>query len=90
MMNITEEDYDEFVELFFDIYCPDICYRTRAGPIFLKIKDVMIGKPLKRIVSFRKTLENPIHGRKFDIPEKKLIKMCSQMVDVVLHPKDMI
>jgi len=87
MMNITEEDYDEFVELFFDIYCPDICYRTRAGPIFLKIKDAMIGKPLQRIVSFRKTLENPIKGRKFDIPETKLMKMCSQMVDVVLHPK---
>merc|ERR1719376_1964863 len=47
----------------------------------------MIGKPLQRVVSFRKTLENPINGRKFDIPEKKLIKMCSQMVDVVLHPK---
>jgi len=87
MMNITEEDYDEFVELFFDIYCPDICYRTRAGPIFLKIKDAMIGKPLQRIVSFRNTLKTPITGRKFDIPEKKLIKMCSQMVDVVLHPK---
>jgi len=45
MMNITEEDFDEFVELFFDIYCPDICYRTRAGPIFLLMKDSMIGKP---------------------------------------------
>jgi len=87
MMNITEEDYDEFVELFFDIYCPDICYRMKAGPTFLKIKDAMIGKPLQRIVSFRKMLENPINGRRFDISEKKLIKMCSQMVDVVLHPK---
>jgi len=87
MMHITEEDYDEFVELFFEIYCPDICYRTRAGPIFLKMKNVMIGKPLQRIVSFRKRLEKPIKGRKFDIPERKLIKMCSQMVDVVLHPK---
>jgi len=88
MMNITEQDYDEFVDLFFDIYCPDICYRTRAGPIFLQIKDAMIGKPLQRIMSFRNTLKYPIKGRKFDIPEKKLIKMCSQMVDVVLHPKN--
>lgn len=87
MMNITEEDYDEFVELFFDIYCPDICYRMKAGPIFLKIKNAMVGKPFQRIVAFRKTLKNPIQGRKFDIPEIKLIKMCSQMVDVVLHPK---
>jgi len=87
MMNITEEDYDEFVELFFDIYCPDICYRTRAGPVFLLIKDSMIGKPLQRTVAFRKTLQYPIKGRKFDIPEEKLLKMCSQMVDVVLHPK---
>jgi len=88
MMHITEEDYDEFVELFFEIYCPDIYYRTRAGPIFLQVKNVMIGKPLQRIVSFGKTLEQPIKGRKFDIPERKLIKMCSQMVDVVLHPKN--
>jgi len=87
VLNITEETYDEFVELFFNIYCPDICYRTQAGPIFLKIKDAMIGKPLQRTVSFRNTLKIPIKGRKFDIPEKKLIKMCSQMVDVVLHPK---
>merc|ERR1719376_1061740 len=47
----------------------------------------MIGKPLQRIVSFRNALKNPVKGRTFDIPEKKLIKMCSQMVDVVLHPK---
>lgn len=88
MMNITEDDYDEFVELFFEIYCPDICYRMNAGPIFLKIKSVMVGEPLQRVVSFRKTLKNPIKGRKFDIPEEKLIKMCCQMVDVVLHPKN--
>ena len=87
MMHITEEDFDEFVDLFFDIYCPDICYRMRAGPIFLKLKNVMIGKPFQRIISFRNTLENPVIGRQFDIPEKQLIKMCSQMVDVVLHPK---
>jgi len=87
MMNITEEDYDEFVELFFDIYCPDIYYRTRAGPVFLRVKNFMIGKPFQRIISFRKMLESPIKGRKFDITEDKLIKMCSQMVDVVLHPK---
>jgi len=88
MMNITEQDFDEFVDLFFDIYCPDICYRTKAGPIFLQIKEAMIGKPLQRIISFGKTVKYPIKGRKFDIPEKKLIKMCSQMVDVVLHPKN--
>jgi len=87
MMHITEEEYDEFVDLFFEIYCPDICYRHRAGPIFLRIKDIMIGKPSKRIVSLSQTLEKPLQGWKFDIPERKLTKMCSQMIDVVLHPK---
>jgi len=87
MMHITEEDYDEFVDLFFEIYCPDISYRTKAGPIFLKIKDIMIGKPSKRVITFSQTLEKPFQGWKFDIPERKLTKMCSQMVDVVLHPK---
>jgi len=87
MMHITEEDNDEFVELFFEIYCTNMRYRTMASPIFLKIKNVIIGKALQRIVSFRKTLDQPIKGRKFDIPKRKLIKMCSQMVDVVFHPK---
>jgi len=88
MMNISVQEYDEFVDLFFEIYCPDVNYRTRAGPIFLKIKDVMVGIPLQRNLNFRKALEEPIGGRKFNIPEKKLRKMCSQMVDMVLHPKD--
>jgi len=87
MLNITVQDYDEFIDLFFEIWCPDIYYRTKAGPIFLKMKNVMIGKPLQRVVSFRKALEYPIEGRRFHIPEKKLGKMCSQMVDVVLNPK---
>jgi len=47
----------------------------------------MIGKPLQRVVSFRKALDNQIEGRRFHIPEKKLEKMCSQMVDIVLNPK---
>jgi len=87
MMDINVEDYDEFIDLFFEIWCPDIYYRTKAGPIFLKMKNVMIGKPLQRIVSFRKALEHPIEGRSFHIPQEKLRKMCSQMVDVVLRPK---
>jgi len=87
MMNINVQDYDEFIDLFFEIWCPDIYYRTRAGPIFLKIKNGMVGKPLQRVVSFRKALENPINGRTFYIPDKKLRRMCSQMVDMVLHPK---
>jgi len=87
MMNITVQDYDEFIDLFFEIWCPDIHYRTKAGPIFLKMKNAMIGKPLQRVVSFRKALEYPIEGRRFHIPEKKLGKMCSQMVDFVLNPK---
>jgi len=71
IMNIiTEEEYDEFVELFLDIYCPDATQQ-----------------PLQRIVSLTKMFKYPIKGCKFDIPEKKLVKTCSQIVDVVLHPK---
>jgi len=87
MLNITVQDYDEFIDLFFEIWCPDIYYRTKAGPIFLKMKNAMIGKPLQRVVSFRKALECEIEGRRFHIPEKKLVKMCSQMVEFVLNPK---
>jgi len=87
LLNITIQDYDEFIDLFFEIWCPDIYYRTKAGPIFLKMKNAMIGKPLQRVVSFRKALEYQIEGRRFHIPEKQLVKMCSQMVDIVLNPK---
>jgi len=87
MLNISVQDYDEFIDLFFEIWCPDIYYRTKAGPIFLTMKNAMIGKPLQRVVSFRKALEYPIGERRFHIPEEKLGKMCSQMVDLVLCPK---
>jgi len=72
MMNINVQDYDEFIDLFFKIWCPDIYYRTRAGPKFLKMKNVTIGKPLQRVVSFRKAIEYPIEGPRFHIPENKL------------------
>merc|ERR1719192_491791 len=44
----------------------------------------MIGKPLQRVVSFR-TIQLKDGNSIF--PKKKLKKMCSQMVYVVLHPK---
>jgi len=50
MLNITLQDYVEFIDLLFEIWCPDIYNRTKAGPIFLKMKNAIIGKSLQRDV----------------------------------------
>jgi len=83
---ITEREYDEFVNLYFQIYCPDVNYRVLVGPKLFSIKEIMVGEKLRRAEAFGKAIREHKIGQKFEIPRDTLTKMCAQMVDLVHHP----
>jgi len=83
---ISEQAYDEFVNLYFQIYCPDVNYRVIVGPKLFSIKEIMVGKKLRRVEAFGKAIRGHKIGQKFVISEDMLTRMCSQMVDMVQHP----
>jgi len=85
-MIINDLEYDEFVNLYFQIYCPDVNYRVIAGPKLYSIKEIMVGKKLRRVAAFGKAIRENKIGQKFKIPEDALTKMCSQMIRMVEHP----
>jgi len=41
--NISELEYDEFVNLYFQTYCPDVNYRVTVDPKLFSIKEIMVG-----------------------------------------------
>jgi len=83
---ISELEYDEFVNVYFQIYCPDVDYRVAVGPKLFSRKEIMVGQMLGRVEAFGKAIGGHKIGRKFEIPEDILTRMCAQMVDMVLHP----
>jgi len=83
---ISEAEYDEFVNLYFQIYCLDVNYRVTVGPKLFSLKEIMVGQKLRRVEAFGKAIEEQKIGQKFEIPEETLVKMCSQMVDMVQYP----
>merc|ERR1719499_685092 len=85
-MIISELEYDEFVNLYFQIYCPDVNYRVTAGPKLFSIKEIMVGQKLRRVAAFGKAIRDHKIGQKFEIPEDALCKMCSKMIDMVQNP----
>merc|ERR1719445_2712822 len=85
-MVISEQEYDEFVDLYFQIYCPDVNYRVIAGPKLFSIKEIMVRQKLRRVTAFSKAIREHEVGQKFEIPCDVLSKMCAQMVDMVQHP----
>jgi len=83
---ISEIEYDEFINLYFQIYCPDVNYRVIVGPKLFSIKEIMVGQKLRRAEAFGKAIVEHKIGQKFDIPKDILAKMCAQMVDMVQYP----
>jgi len=83
---ISEVEYDEFVNLYFQIYCPDVNYRVIVGPKLFSIKEIMVGQKLRRVEAFGKAIVEHKIGKKIEIPEDTLGKMWAQMVDMVQHP----
>merc|ERR1719447_2708110 len=76
-MVISEQEYDEFVNLYFQIYCPDVNYRVKVGPKLFSIKEIMVGKKLRRVEAFGKATGGHKIGKKFAIPIDILSKMCA-------------
>jgi len=83
---ISELEYDEFVNLYFQIYCPDVNYRVIVGPKLFSIKEIMVGQKLRRVTAFGLAIGEHKIGKKFAIPKDILSKMCAQMVDMVQRP----
>jgi len=53
---LSEPEYDEFVNLYFQIYCPDINYRVLVGPKLNRIKRIMVGEKLRRAAASGKAV----------------------------------
>jgi len=72
---ISEREYDEFVNLYFQIYCPDVNYRVTVGPKLFSIKEIMVGQKLRRAKAFGKAIREHKIGQKIEIPEDALTRM---------------
>merc|ERR1719397_765295 len=83
---VGQPEYDEFINLYFQIYCPDVNYHVMVGPKLFSIKEIMVGQKLRRVAAFGQAIGEHKIGKKFAIPEDILSKMCAQMVDMVQHP----
>jgi len=55
---ISELEYDEFVNLYLQIYCPDVNYRVTVGPKLFSIQEIMVGWKLRRVEAFGKESES--------------------------------
>jgi len=53
---ISELEYDEFLNLYFQIYYPDVNYRVTVGPKLFSIKEIMEGQKLVRVEAFGKAI----------------------------------
>jgi len=72
---ISDLEYDEFVNLYLQIYCPDVNYRVTVCPKPFSIKEILVGQKLRRVEAFGKAIEEHKIGQKFEIPEDILTKM---------------
>jgi len=74
------------LNLYFQVYCPDVNYRVTVGPKLFAIKEIMVGQKLRRAEAFGKAIGGHKIRKTFEIPADILSRMCSQMVDMVKHP----
>jgi len=83
---VISELYDEFVNLYLQIYCPDVNYRVTVGRKLFSIKEIMEGQKQRRVEAFGTAIRGQKIGQEIEIPEDILTKMCAQTVDMVQHP----
>jgi len=67
---ISKLEYDEFVNLYFQIYCPDANYRVTVGPKLFSIKEIMVGQKLSRIEALSKAIGGQKIGQKYKFLKK--------------------
>jgi len=60
------------VNLYFQIYCPDVNYRVTVGPKLFSIKEIMVGQKLRRVEAFGKAIGGHKNGQKFEIQKSHI------------------
>lgn len=81
-MKITAEEFDEYIRLFFEICCPDICFRMADDPTFdKKIREIISAEKLSPAKSFNRALLFPVEGSGYSITLPNFRVMASAMVD---------
>jgi len=85
-MNITAQEFDEYIRLFFEMCSPDINYHKAVGPKFEKIREMIVAEKFDPVESFKRALLYPAEGPHYGIPANLRI-MASTMVEFVRDPK---
>jgi len=85
-MNITAQEFDEYIRLFFEMCSPDINYHKAVGPKFEKIREMIVAEKHDPVESFKRALLYPAEGPHYDIPLTSLRIMSSTMVKFVRDP----
>merc|ERR1719189_1153531 len=82
-MNITAQEFDEYIRLFFEMCSPDINYHKAVGPKFEKIREMIVAEKFDPVKSFKRALLYPAEGPHYNIPLANLRIMASTMVEYV-------
>jgi len=82
-MNITAQEFDEYIRLFFEMCSPDINYHKAVGPKFEKIREIIVSEKFDPVDSFKRALLYPAEGPHYDIPLANLRIMASTMVKFI-------
>jgi len=86
-MNITGQEFDEYMRLFFEMCSPDINYHKAVGPKFEKIREMIVAEKFDPVESFKRALLYPAEGPHYNIPLANLRIMACTMVEFVRDPK---
>merc|ERR1719419_1904519 len=86
-MNISAQEFDEYIRLFFEMCSPDINYHKAVGPKFEKIRQMIVAEKFDPVESFKRALLYPAEGSHYNIPLANLRIMASTMVEFVRDPK---
>jgi len=86
-MNITGQEFDEYMRLFFEMCSPDINYHKAVGPKFEKIRQMIVAEKFDPVESFKRALLYPAEGPHYNIPLANLRIMACTMVEFVRDPK---
>merc|ERR1719249_80026 len=86
-MNITAQEFDEYIRLFFEMCSPDINYHKAVGPKFEKIREMIVAEKFDPVESFHRALLYPAEGPHYNIPLANLRIMASTMGEFVRDPR---
>jgi len=82
-MNITAQEFDEYIRLFFEMCSPDINYHKAVGPKFEKIREIIVAEKFDPVESFKRALRYPAEGPHYNIPLANLRIMVSTIGEFI-------